>query len=107
MSKISNATAAEAKTAQHVAEQNVKSTPNAGTTGEHASPDETLQKGHAHKKQTDFVAREVVGAHRRAAEQQIYGKPALEGAGNPKHRLESVEGTQTEDTQDTAKAPKR
>ena len=107
MSKISNATASEAKEMQKIAKINEAATPNAGTTGEHATPDETLQKGHAHKKQTDFVAREVVGAHRRAAEQQIYGKPALEGAGNPKHRLESVEGTQTEDTQDTAKAPKR
>lgn len=99
MSKISNSTAAEAKTAQHVAEQNVKSTPNAGTTGEHASCDETLQKGHAHKKQTEFDAREVKGAAKKAADQQIYGKPAQEGAGNPKRRIGNTWGVRDDESE--------
>lgn len=101
MSKISNATAAEAKTAQHVAEQNVKSTPNAGTTGEHASPDETLQKGHAHKKQTEFHAQEVKGAAAKATRQQVYG----DGDGkftdnsNPKAREGNTWGVKNDETQ--------
>jgi len=101
MSKISNATAAEAKTAQRVAEQNVKSTPNAGTTGEHASPDETLQKGHAHKKQTEFHAQEVKGAAAKATRQQVYG----DGDGkftdnsNPKAREGNTWGVKNDETQ--------
>jgi hypothetical protein len=101
MSKISNATAAEAKTAQHVAEQNIKSTPNAGTTGEHASPDETLQKGHAHKKQTEFHAQEVKGAAAKATRQQVYG----DGDGkftdnsNPKAREGNTWGVRNDETE--------
>ena len=60
MSKISNATASEAKEMQKIAKINEASTPNAGTTGEHASCDETLQKGHAHKTQTEFTRKPLV-----------------------------------------------
>lgn len=101
MSKISNSTAAEAKTAQHVAEQNVKSTPNAGTTGEHADCDETLQKGHAHKKQTEFDAKEVKGAAKKATQQQVYGTPEglVEGGHNPKHRLGNTWGIRNDESE--------
>lgn len=92
MSKISDATASEAKVAQHVAEQNVAATPNAGTTGSHADCDETLNHGRKHDVVTDLVAREVVGAAKRSTETQVYGKPAQEGASNVKHRLGNSSG---------------
>jgi len=101
MSKISNATASEAKEMQKIAKINEAATPNAGTTGDHASCDETLQKGHAHKKQTEFDAKEVKGAAAKATRQQVYG----DGDGkftdnsNPKAREGNTWGVKNDETQ--------
>jgi hypothetical protein len=82
------------------AEINAVSTPESGARGDNCGPNETLQKGHSHKTQTEFTAREVKGAHRKAADQQIYGNPAVEGGSNPKRRTNSGWGIKNDVTEE-------
>jgi hypothetical protein len=99
MSKISDSNAAEAKAAQHVAEQNVAATPNAGTTGSHADCDETLNHGRTHDVQTDFVAHESVGAAKRSTVAQVFGTPPQQGGSDGKQRTAAVWGVKTDKSQ--------
>jgi hypothetical protein len=98
MSKISDSNAAEAKTAQHVAQQNEVSHPDAGAKGSNSSADESLNHGRKHDVVSDLVAHEVVGAAAKATRKQTFGdgNGGFTSNGSPKSREGNTWGTKSD-----------
>jgi hypothetical protein len=84
------------------AEINAVSTPESGARGTNCGPDETLQKGHSHKTQTEFTAKEsTTQSAAKSIKRQVYGSEngGFTSNSNPKARAYATSGVKNDVTE--------